>query len=71
MLILEKIVAFLVGYSQENVYYTLWVGLLGTFVTFLMVVPPWPAWNEDPETWLRSTKDAGGVAISVDGKKVN
>ena len=53
---------------------TLWVGLLGTGITFFIVVPPWPAFNEAPEKWLPA-KEGGNAAVSiagiqVDGKKI-
>jgi signal peptidase complex subunit 1 len=60
-----------VGYVQQNIYLTLWIGLLGAGISFLMVVPPWPVYNEDPEPWFKSTDGANQTNIVVDGKKVN
>ncbi|MCJ1472971.1 hypothetical protein MMC13_001620, partial [Lambiella insularis] len=64
-------VALLVGYIQEDIYLTLWLGLAGTFVAFVMVVPPWPIFNEDPEAWLPAGTSISGAGIEVDGKKIN
>ena len=37
-------------------------------LTTLVVVPPWPIYNQNPERWLRS--ELAGRGIEVDGKKV-
>lgn len=67
----EQILAFILGLVQQNVYITLWVGLGGTALAFLMVVPPWPIYNENPENWLPSRNGLAGTGIEVDGKKIN
>ena len=61
----------MVGYVRQDIYLTLWVGLVGTVMTVLVVVPPWPAFNQHPESWLRSGKGGTSRAdIVVSGKKV-
>ncbi|OJD15548.1 hypothetical protein AJ78_04205 [Emergomyces pasteurianus Ep9510] len=63
-------IAFIVGYTYEDVYLTLWIGLMGTFITALVVVPPWPIYNKHPEPWLIA--GSGGVGregIVVGGAK--
>ncbi|MCJ1232762.1 hypothetical protein MMC14_000716 [Varicellaria rhodocarpa] len=65
------LIAFVLGYIQENIYLTLWVGLTGTAITFFIVVPPWPAFNESPEKWLPARSGISGSGIEVDGKKIN
>ncbi|MCJ1375509.1 hypothetical protein MMC20_006746 [Loxospora ochrophaea] len=62
------LIALVLGYFQENIHVTLWVGLLGTAFAFLIVVPPFPIYNEYPEKWLRT--DTGVSAIEVDGKRI-
>ena len=64
--------AFIVGYIQQDIHLMLWIGLAGTAFTALVVVPPWPFYNRNPEAWLNSkTKVPGGVSgITVDGVKV-
>jgi signal peptidase complex subunit 1 len=60
-----------VGYLQQDIYLTSWIGVAGSVMTLLVVVPPWPAFNQHPELWLGSGK--GGMlqsGIVVAGKKV-
>ncbi|KAL1959035.1 hypothetical protein VTO42DRAFT_3276 [Malbranchea cinnamomea] len=45
-------IAILTGYMYQDVHLTLWIGLLGTAVTMLVVVPAWPIYNKHPEPWL-------------------
>ena len=70
-----QLVAFLVGLVQQDIYLTLWIGLGGTALTFLLAVPPWPVYNRDPQPWLPATTSSNantsGMSIEVDGKKVN
>ncbi|OKL61941.1 hypothetical protein UA08_02641 [Talaromyces atroroseus] len=71
LLILSGALAFIVGYIQQDVYLMLWVGLAGTAFTALVVVPPWPFYNRNPEAWLNFKKVPGGASgIIVDGVKV-
>jgi len=75
--------AFVVGFITQNIHNTLWIGLGGTVLTFVVCVPPWPFYNKNPVQWLPSknasanssagyTGAAGleGIEITVDGKKV-
>merc|ERR1711939_723385 len=66
--------AFLSGYFTQNIYNTLYTGLGGTALTFLLVVPPWPFYNQHPQPWLppKTGRQAWqGVSIEVNGKKVS
>lgn len=45
---------------------TLYVGLAGTALTFLVVVPPWPFYNKNPEPWLSPHKGTSNISIDVD-----
>ncbi|KAL1995318.1 hypothetical protein VTN49DRAFT_1505 [Thermomyces lanuginosus] len=45
-------IAFIVGYIQQDIHLTLWLGLAGTLITLLIVVPPYPFYNRNPEKWL-------------------
>ncbi|KAK2785028.1 hypothetical protein FQN52_008750 [Onygenales sp. PD_12] len=57
----SAIIAFLAGYINQDVHLTLWIGLAGTLLTVLVVVPPWPVYNRHPEPWLIA--GAGGVGV--------
>ncbi|MCJ1368021.1 hypothetical protein MMC16_007159 [Acarospora aff. strigata] len=65
------LLAFVLGYVQQDIRLTLWLGLGGTAVAFFMVVPPWPAYKEVPEKWLPVGTGISGAGIEVDGKKIN
>ncbi|KAK1751846.1 microsomal signal peptidase 12 kDa subunit-domain-containing protein [Echria macrotheca] len=45
-------VAFLVGYFLQDIKLAVWIGLGGTALTFVAVVPPWPFYNQHPVKWL-------------------
>ncbi|KAB8254639.1 putative microsomal signal peptidase subunit SPC12 [Aspergillus pseudonomiae] len=71
LLIISAVVAFFAGYIYRDIHLTLWVGLAGTLVTGLVVIPPWPMYNMNPEKWLVSSAGiVGGARIMVDGTKV-
>ncbi|KAL9015588.1 MAG: hypothetical protein Q9185_007018 [Variospora sp. 1 TL-2023] len=57
--------------TGQSIWTTLWIGLGGTALTFLVVVPPYPIYNENPENWLRPSSGIAGAGIEVDGKKIN
>lgn len=77
LLIASSILAVLIGFTTQDIYKTLYVGLSGTALTFLLVVPQWPFYNRKPEPWLPArvqrgpNVNLGGVQIEVDGKKVS
>lgn len=67
-LILMQGLAFIFGYFKQDIVLALYIGLSGTALTFLLVVPPWPFYNTHPVKWL----PVGGVQkepqqIVVDG----
>ncbi|KAF2128580.1 SPC12-domain-containing protein [Dothidotthia symphoricarpi CBS 119687] len=66
------IVAFLVGFMQQDIRLALYIGLAGTALTFAVVVPPWPFYNKNPEDWLAShnATSTSAISIDVDGQKV-
>ena len=65
LLIRAQILAFLLGFLQQNIWITLWIGLGGTALAFLMVVPPFPMYRETPEKWLPKGSGLVGGEISV------
>lgn len=70
LLTISGILAFLVGFINQNIYHTLYIGLGGTALTFLIVVPPWPFFNQSPQPWLPpKTGNAAlthGISVNVD-----
>lgn len=79
LLVATSIIAVLIGFTAQDIYKTLYIGLSGTAFTFLLVVPQWPFYNKKPEPWLPArvqkagagrNVDLGGVQIEVDGKRV-
>jgi signal peptidase complex subunit 1 len=54
----------------QDIRLSLYIGLAGTALTFLVVVPPWPFYNKNPEGWLPSHNAVQGISIDVDGQKV-
>ncbi|ORY69477.1 microsomal signal peptidase 12 kDa subunit-domain-containing protein [Pseudomassariella vexata] len=62
VLALVGVVSFLVGFFLQDIALALKVGLAGTALTFLLVVPPWPFFNRHPEKWLPI---GGGTAITT------
>ncbi len=70
----EQLLAFILGFVLQNIYVTLWVGLGGALIAFLVVVPPYPSYNSSPERWLpgkNANAGIGEVKIEVDGRKIN
>lgn len=65
-----QILAFFVGFMAQDIKLAVYIGLAGTALTFLVVVPPWPFFNKNPESWLPPHTAASGISIDVDGQKV-
>jgi len=64
------VIAFIAGFYTKNVYNCLWVGLAGTALTFVVVVPAWPFYNKNPVRWLPSRNYTGTINVEMDGKKI-
>ncbi|KAF2238521.1 microsomal signal peptidase 12 kDa subunit [Viridothelium virens] len=64
-------IAFILGFVLQDIRLSLWTGLGGTALTFLIVVPPWPFFKQHPLQWLPAQGQTGGISIEVDGKKVS
>ncbi|KAI0976057.1 microsomal signal peptidase 12 kDa subunit-domain-containing protein [Xylaria arbuscula] len=45
-------VSFLVGFFLQDIALALKIGLGGTALTFLVIVPPWPFFKQHPVKWL-------------------
>ncbi|KAI1304285.1 microsomal signal peptidase 12 kDa subunit-domain-containing protein [Xylaria venustula] len=45
-------VSFLIGFFLQDIALALKIGLGGTALTFLVIVPPWPFFKQHPVKWL-------------------
>ena len=68
---MAQAISFIVGFFLQDIKLALYIGLGGTALTFLLIVPPWPFFNKHPVKWLpvagNETKSQG---ILVDGQIV-
>ncbi|MCJ1458598.1 hypothetical protein MMC28_008971 [Mycoblastus sanguinarius] len=71
VLAISGLLAVTSGFIQQNIYVTLWLGLGGAAIAFLVVVPPFPFYNQSPENWLPSGTAMAGSGIEIDGRKIN
>jgi len=73
LLSLTSLVALLVGFLQQDIHLTMWVGLAGFAATIVAVVPPWSFYNQNPQAFIGSNGKRllppGGIIVG--GKKVN
>ncbi|KAG0648471.1 Microsomal signal peptidase 12 kDa subunit [Hyphodiscus hymeniophilus] len=64
-------ISFLVGFFRQDIKLALFIGLGGTALTFLLVVPPWPIFKKHPVKWLPvGGNDSSMGSITVDGQVV-
>jgi len=54
----------------QDIRLALYIGLAGTALTFLVVVPPWPFYNKNMEDWLPAHNSTSQYNVDVDGEKV-
>ncbi|RWA12009.1 hypothetical protein EKO27_g3090 [Xylaria grammica] len=52
-------ISFFVGFFLQDIALALKVGLGGTALTFLAIIPPWPFFNQHPVKWL----PVGGASV--------
>ncbi|GAW24840.1 hypothetical protein ANO14919_144340 [Xylariales sp. No.14919] len=45
-------ISFFVGFFLQDIALALKIGLGGTALTFLAIIPPWPFFNQHPVKWL-------------------
>jgi len=69
ILTLSSIVALIIGFVQQDIYLTMWIGLAGTALAMLLAVPPWPVYNQNPQPWLGSKAILPPGGIVVGGKQ--
>lgn len=70
-LIFLKAIAFIIGFVLQDIRLSLWTGLGGAALAFLIVVPPWPFFKQHPLQWLPPQGQTGGISVEVDGKKIS
>ena len=61
-----KLIALVTGFVLQDIHLTMWIGLAGTLLAMLVVVPPWPFFNQNPQPWvgiLSRSLPAGGIVI--------
>jgi len=62
-------ISFIVGFFLQDIKLALFIGLGGTALTFLLIVPPWPFFNRHPVKWLPVGRaETNSQGIVVDGK---
>lgn len=63
-----QVISFLYGYFLQDIKLALLIGLGGTALTFLLVVPAWPFYNTHPVKWLPAPgENTTSQGITVDG----
>ncbi|KAG9249201.1 microsomal signal peptidase 12kDa subunit [Calycina marina] len=68
LLSIVGVVSFLYGYFLQDIKLALLIGLGGTVLTFLLVVPPWPLFKAHPVKWLPAPEEnKSSQGIVVDG----
>ncbi|RPB00112.1 SPC12-domain-containing protein [Choiromyces venosus 120613-1] len=78
ILVLAGALAFIVGFVLSDLKYTVYIGLSGTAIAFLAVVPPWGIYKRNPLTYLPVSEvqvqmvdgDGDGGNQKEEGKKV-
>ncbi|KAF3810658.1 hypothetical protein GCG54_00006566 [Colletotrichum gloeosporioides] len=55
----SQALAFLVGFFLQDIKLAVYIGLAGTALTFLLIVPPWPFYKQHPVKWL----ETGGTGV--------
>lgn len=53
-------IAFIVGYFRQDIKLAVYIGLGGTALAFLAIIPPWPFYNRNPVKWL----PVGGTVVA-------
>ncbi|KAF3925627.1 hypothetical protein ABW21_db0206765 [Orbilia brochopaga] len=62
---ISALLAFIVGFIAQDIRLTLYIGLAGTALAFLAVVPPWPVYNQHPVTFLSVAPSTGAGKVGT------
>ncbi|KAK2024383.1 microsomal signal peptidase 12 kDa subunit [Colletotrichum zoysiae] len=57
------VLSFIIGYLLQDIKLAVYVGLAGTVLTFLLVVPPWPFYKQHPVKWLEPGSRTGSGPV--------
>ncbi|KAK2039733.1 microsomal signal peptidase 12 kDa subunit [Colletotrichum somersetense] len=57
------VLSFIIGYLLQDIKLAVYVGLAGTVLTFLLVVPPWPFYKQHPVKWLELGSRTGSGSV--------
>jgi signal peptidase complex subunit 1 len=68
---LMQLLALVLGAIFQDIHLSLYTGLAGTALAFLVVVPAWPFFNKHPVKWLPVAGSVPASGIEVDGKKIS
>lgn len=52
LLVVSGALSFAIGFVLQDIKLAVYVGLAGTALTFVAVVPPWPFYKKNPVKWL-------------------
>ncbi|RKF56088.1 Signal peptidase complex subunit 1, partial [Erysiphe neolycopersici] len=52
LFIFVGIISFTIGFVLQDIIRTLYIGLGGSALVFLLTIPPWPFYKRHPITWL-------------------
>ena len=63
-----QVIALIIGFIEQDIYLTMWIGLAGTLLAMFLVVPPWPVYNQHPQPWIGSKTRLPPGGIVVTGK---
>lgn len=70
LFVLVGITSFTIGFVLQDIIRTLYIGLGGSALIFLLAVPPWPLYNRHPITWLPVRSFDNQVNSSSIGKVI-
>lgn len=46
------VVSFIAGFVSQDIIRTLYIGIGGSALVFVLAVPPWPFYKRNPIAWL-------------------
>ncbi|CAF0819809.1 unnamed protein product [Rotaria sordida] len=73
IIILFGIIGFIIGYMMQQFSVTIYSVLLGTFVSVLLTLPPWPIYRNNPIEWQKTidSKDSSFEQSKISANNVH